>query len=196
MQVGDVDLVRHPVAPWPGPELAITAACNVRDDDFFVWCFTVAGDVGGIVWPAPASNVRVDGLWRHTCFEVFVGHAGMGSYFEFNLAPSGAWAAYAFAGYRAPAEPPRVPTPAISATRGDCRLSLTAVIDPRPWLAQGAATTLEVGLSAVLEHQSGGLGYFALHHPGERPDFHDRRGFVLRVEPERQAESAARERRQ
>jgi hypothetical protein len=41
---------------------------------------------------------------------------------------------------------------------------------------------LRLGLSAVIERADGGHSSWALAHPGERPDFHDPAGFVLRIE--------------
>ncbi len=182
MQAGEAVLVRHPREPWPGLALAVTAACRAHGGGGIACAFAVAGDLAAIVWPPAAVAARVDGLWRHTCFEVFIGPAGRPDYLEFNLAPSGQWAAYAFAGYRAPAPAPALRPPSISTTRGARRLSLNAVVDPHPWPDEGGPTTLEVGLSAVIEHESGTLGYYSLSHPAERPDFHDRRGFGLRLE--------------
>ena len=49
--------------------------------------------------------MRTDGLWRHTCFEAFIAAAVRPEYWEYNLSPSGAWAAYHFTGYRAGMEP-------------------------------------------------------------------------------------------
>jgi hypothetical protein len=46
-------------------------------------------------------------------------------------------------------------------------------------LQSGAA--LELGLTAVLEQPGGELSYWALNHPGPEPDFHDRRGWSLRL---------------
>ena len=40
-----------------------------------------------------------------------------------------------------------------------------------------------LGLSAVCEARDGSLQYWALRHPAERPDFHDRRSFALAVAP-------------
>lgn len=181
MQAGEAVLVRHPLAPWPGPALAVTAACRAQSDCRFACTFAVAGELGAIVWPPNVAGARVDGLWRHTCFEVFIGPAGRPGYVEFNLAPSGQWAAYAFAGYRAPTPPPALRPPSISTTRAARLLSLNAVVDPHPWLDQHSAASLEVGLCAVIEHENGTLGYYALCHPAGRPDFHDRRGFGLRI---------------
>jgi hypothetical protein len=114
---------------------------------------------------------------------VFIARRGAASYVEFNFAPSGAWAAYAFGGYRAPAPPPPVPAPAIRTEATAGRLSLTALLGPGSW-PQPEAGALEVGLAAVLETSDGALGYFALCHPAERPDFHDRRAFALTLAAE------------
>ena len=54
----------------------------------------------GIQMPKPAQPTRQDGLWLHTCFELFVLDPENGSYLEFNFSPSGCWAAYAFDNYR------------------------------------------------------------------------------------------------
>jgi hypothetical protein len=41
---------------------------------------------------------------------------------------------------------------------------------------------LRLGLAAVIERTDGGHSYWALTHPGDRPDFHDPAGFVLQIE--------------
>jgi hypothetical protein len=92
-----------------------------------------------------------DGLWRHTCFEVFVAKKGARAYREYNFSPSGEWAAYAFSSYR---------------KRGPAKI---------------AGGPLQIGLCAVIEEKSGALSYWALRHPRRKPDFHDRRGFVLEL---------------
>jgi hypothetical protein len=45
----------------------------------------------------------------------------------------------------------------------------------------GAAPSLQAGLCAVLEETSGALGYWALRHGAERPDFHLAETRVLRL---------------
>jgi hypothetical protein len=171
-------LIRHPDAPWSGPDVSISATCIVRAGGAGECRFEVVGGLDAVVVPGGDAAARVDGLWRHTCFEVFVARCGEPGYLEFNFAPSGAWAAYAFSGYRTPAPPPAVPAPAISTELTAGRLSLCALAGPGSWPApeQGA---LEIALAAVIEAKDGELGYFALRHPGTRPDFHDRRGFAL-----------------
>ena len=124
--------------------------------------------------------MRTDGLWRHTCFEAFVGAVASTEYWEFNFSPSGAWAAYHFSGYRAGMQPLR---------RGACRdfavdmqdgaLLLTAQARSRLAGARiGAA--LRLGLTAVIEDRAGQLSYWALKHPAEKPDFHHADSFLVR----------------
>ena len=45
--------------------------------------YVVTGRIGDVALPAVAAAARRDELWRHTCFEAFVG-AGVG-YYEFTL---------------------------------------------------------------------------------------------------------------
>jgi hypothetical protein len=176
-------LIRHPTAPWTGPEFSIAAACIVNDRGAGLCRFEVVGALDAIVVPAARTPASVDGLWRHTCFELFVGRRGAAAYREFNFSPSGAWVAYAFTGYRAVAPAPAVPVPVIRHETASGRLSLTALLGPGSWPEPGAGA-LEVGLAAVLEAADGALAYYALAHPAERPDFHDRRAFALTLGPE------------
>lgn len=133
-----------------------------------------------------------DGLWRHTCFEVFVSGAPP-AYVEWNFSPARDWARYAFAGYReplaadgsaasgsAPAALSVERTPAAPSSAGVEALATLVLRARIPLDAPPAATgSLRLGLSAVLEHADGSLGYWALAHPGARPDFHDPRSFLL-----------------
>lgn len=133
----------------------------------------------GIRFPAAAGAARADGLWQHTCGELFIADADATAYREFNFAPSGEWACYDFAAYRQRAEvAPKVPAPHIRfavdaiGARLDVRLS-RASLPPSggQWLA---------GVTAVTECDDGMLEYRALTHPAADPDFHDRAGFILK----------------
>jgi hypothetical protein len=169
-------LARHPAVPWPGPELVVTADWAVAPDGTVACRYEVTGDLAGLSVPAAGPARRVDGLWRHTCFEAFAAVPGAPAYVELNFAPSGEWAAYAFSAYRVPAAAPALAAPRIRTERAATRLLLEARLDAPPWPA--AAAAVEVALSAVLELADGSLGYYALTHPAPRPDFHDRRGFA------------------
>lgn len=127
-----------------------------------------------LVLPPPAPAQRADDLWRHTCFELFL-YDGGGRYREFNFSPSGQWAAYSFTAYRsemAPIHPARPPE--ILAEKGQDLFILTAFLD-----AADFAGASRAALSAVLEEPARRLSYWALHHGGERPDFHDPACFRL-----------------
>ena len=62
--------------------------------------FMVAAPPSALRLPAATAAQRTDGLWHHTCFELFLLDPADGSYLEFNFSPSGEWAAYQFDGYR------------------------------------------------------------------------------------------------
>jgi len=62
--------------------------------------YIVEGDLDRVRVPAPRPQRFADRLWRHTCCEIFIARRGLPGYHEFNLSPSGEWAAYAFERYR------------------------------------------------------------------------------------------------
>ncbi len=128
--------------------------------------------------PEAAAPERVEGLWRHTCCEVFVLGEDAPAYREFNFSPSGAWQAYAFAAYRQGGPLARAAAPRI-ARQDDGAFSLSVLL-PAANLPPGRR--LRLGLSAVIEDAAGGLSYWALRHPPGRPDFHHPDGFILELE--------------
>ena len=126
--------------------------------------------------PVRTEPRRADGLWRHTCFEAFVGDTNSGGYAEFNYAPSGDWAAYRFAAYRAEPQPLILVQIPIATGVVTGRFQLAAELD-LGCLPGGYRQPFAVGLAAVLEDAGGELSYWALAHSAELADFHDRRGF-------------------
>jgi hypothetical protein len=137
--------------------------------------YALTGDLQQLTVPDSRQPARVDGLWRETCFEIFLRAAGSAPYVEFNFAPSGEWAAYAFAEYRKgmraleQPEPPR-----IVCTRAAQRLEVKVQFHSSLLIEPG----LRAALSAVLKHKDGKVSYWALAHPQGKPDFHDEVGFV------------------
>ena len=141
--------------------------------------YELTGDLAGLRLALGGNREQpTEGLWRHTCMELFVRQPTAGAYLEFNLAPSGQWAAYRFSGYRAGMapltgiRPPRIELRTLSE-----RLLLSADVELPP----DQVGALRLGLSAVVESAQGQLGYWALRHGAERPDFHHPDGFDFEI---------------
>jgi hypothetical protein len=179
-------LLVHP-ASQPGPVRVLEVAARrhrgaVRPSAELELTYAMHGDVARLQLPEPRAPVRADGLWRHTCFEAFI-RCGGREYWEYNLSPSGAWAAYHFTGYREgmTAQLEGAPPQIQLRIRPDS-LELTARLD-LDWLARSAASSpLELALAAVVEDDAHVLSYWALAHPAEKPDFHHADGFVLTLD--------------
>ena len=144
--------------------------------------FSLTGDVVRLRIPTPQPSRRADGLWQHTCFEVFIRHEGEPGYYEFNLAPSGAWAVYAFSRYRDGAPLAQAVDPRIAVRRAEQQLELDALIRLECLPLAPLCARLQLALSAVIEDKQGVLSYWALTHPPGRPDFHHPDAFVLELE--------------
>jgi hypothetical protein len=167
-------LLPHPLSPLIPVLLTVECRPEARE---LVLHYRLRGDPRLLRWPAPRGG-RADGLWQHTCFEAFVAAEGVSAYHEFNFAPSGQWAHYAFRAERERgSDPDTAPPPLIDRQDQADGVDLIAVIDRRalphgPW---------QIGLSAVLEDTHGRLAHLALRHPGDKPDFHDRAGWTLHL---------------
>ncbi len=141
--------------------------------------YELVGDLARVRIGTGHPDGPTEGLWRHTCMEVFVGGTPAGPYLEFNLAPDGQWAAYRFSGYRAgmtaltAIRPPRIELRLQSE-----RLLLSADVELPEDLA---AAPLHLGISAVVENTRGPLEYWALRHAGPKPDFHHPDGFGFEI---------------
>jgi hypothetical protein len=141
--------------------------------------YIVEGDPARLKLPGPRKPARTDGLWRTTCFELFLAGEGT-AYSELNFSPSGQWAAYRFGAYRDESEPlalNEAPT--------------SRLLDPEPFgimLLATVAVALEprarFGATAVIEETDGTMSYWALAHPDpEKPDFHHPDCFALELPP-------------
>jgi len=145
--------------------------------------FTLRANLTALELPPPGPAVRTDGLWRHTCFEVFVRRAGGNEYREYNFSPSGAWAAYHFTAYREGMAPlMKGAAPQITQQISSETCEVVATLD-LSWLAKSSAGVgLRLGLSAVIEDRARVLSYWALEHPADKPDFHHADSFVVTLD--------------
>lgn len=140
--------------------------------------YRVSGDVSSLQIPEQAKPARCNGLWRHTCFELFVAGAGT-DYFEFNFSPSLQWAAYRFDSYReAMADLHLTSPPHIRVEHTPGSLTLDARIELPESTPSEAGEPPRMALAAIIESRDGNISYWALAHPAGKPDFHHPDGFV------------------
>ena len=146
--------------------------------------FRLEGELSRLrIPPRRAPRVGTE-LWRHTCFEAFVALEDLAKYHELNFAPSGEWALYAFRAYRErDARTGEMPAPPIEVRASATRFELDTEVELGRLSPIYPRRVLRLGLSAVVEASDGTLSYWALDHAAATPDFHDRRSFVLRLEP-------------
>ena len=164
------------------PGIAISGTIGRRADTLSV-AWTVRGDIPVLAIPAPEGPpARRDRLWEETCLELFLGIAGSGGYWEFNLSPAGRWNVYRFTSYREGMQE----EPAFSSLPFGVRIEpgiLRLSLDLELGKITPGGEPVEVGICAVVRTTAGGTSHWALVHPGPRPDFHRRDGFALTLRP-------------
>jgi hypothetical protein len=117
-------------------------------------------------------------LWRETCLELFLAPENVPHYWEVNLSPAGHWNVYGFRAYRQGLhEEPALTALPFTVTREPAALSLALELDMTGLIFPDQA--LELAIAAVIQAVDGSLTYWALAHPGSRPDFHRRDAFVI-----------------
>jgi hypothetical protein len=169
-----VALVPHPATPSNAARFIVVHLR--REPQVLALRYVLTGNLGQVRLPAPRPAARADGLWRHTCFEVFIAVDRSPAYQEFNFSPSSEWAAYALGGYRERSAPLDCDAPRIAVRASDTELELEARI------VRAGPGRLRLGLSAVVEDAQGVLSYWALRHPSDRPDFHHADAFALEID--------------
>lgn len=174
-------LTAHPAHP-PARVDSVEAKIIGADANWLRLRWRIDG-AQALVVPPFGGKGRADGLWRTTCFELFLMPGEGPAYSEFNLSPSERWAAYDFSGYReSMAERPVEREPQGTIRQGssmatfDAAIPLTALPDP----------DCAMNLCAVIEEQGGVMSYWALAHPKGAPDFHDPACFTARLPAPRQ----------
>jgi hypothetical protein len=155
-------LIRHPDTPAGAIHTVEVELQRVPGGA--IATFRAVGDVSRLAIPPPAPAVRTDELWRTTCFELFVAGEGL-SYREFNLSPSGAWAAYGFDDYRQGMSEADASVQ-VETSSTNKMFELVAKIEsefPLP---------AHIGLTAVIEEADGAIRYWATAFRPGKPDFH------------------------
>lgn len=153
----------------------------VRNAETLLIKYRVEGDLASLRWPAPVPlPSRCHGLWQSTCFEFFVSTRGEPGYWEVNCSPNGCWNVYRFNAYREEmVEEASAKTLCCSVSEDSNGLDLSCRLETSGMIEKSC--TLEIGVSAVLQHRTDELQYWALCHPGLKADFHDRRSFTIKM---------------
>ncbi|MFC7410133.1 DOMON-like domain-containing protein [Hydrogenophaga atypica] len=171
-----LNLLCHPATPCP-LALQVSATLHWQASGMLLR-YRVSGQVADIQLPPAATPGAADGLWQHTCMEAFVSPVWAAHYREFNFSPSGQWAAYCFSAERqrdTDTEARRPIQPTLRMEHTSEQFDLWAEL---PATALPPASSLCLGLSAVIETRDGHRSYWALQHPRpDRPDFHHRGGW-------------------
>jgi hypothetical protein len=170
------------LAPFPSarhlPSVTIGGAI-ARHANALAIRYRLLGRLREVLIPEPAAVPdRRDGLWKDMCFELFLAVRGSPPYWEFNLSPAGHWNVYRFTSYRQGMEEEREFSSLpfrVERQSGSLSLSLELDLDR----IAGGDQFLEVAVSAVIKQRDGSVTYWALTHPGPKPDFHRREGFVV-----------------
>jgi hypothetical protein len=176
-------LTPHLSTPLPA-DWSLTVKCDAGPTAVAL-TWTLQADMASICLPRAATPARRDGLWRHTCFELFVADPDGAGYREFNFSPSSEWAAYSFTRYRegmAALELPHAPEVCLESAATGLQLATQL---PRAALGSaraGRSARRRCALTAVIERADGSIAYLALAHPPGRPDFHHRDGFAVELE--------------
>jgi hypothetical protein len=158
-----------------GPIRSVTASITATEQGCEAE-FRLDGHIPGIVLPPAALSERMDNLWQTTCFEIFWQPIGGTGYREFNLSPSGQWAAYDFDSFRDRMRDAPVGAIAISCSHDAATLMLRASI------AADLPSPAQVALNAVVEQADGGKQYWALAFPPGPPEFHSEANRQLIIE--------------
>src|SRR6266851_1483647 len=120
--------------------------------------FRLDGDIPQIRVPSPGAPRINTHLWQHTCFEAFYGYRNGGLLANETMRPH------------------------IAVRSTGSTLELDALVRLDVLSAIHPHASLRIGLSAVIE-ACDGLSYWAIHHPADKPDFHNADGFALMLEP-------------
>ena len=175
--MSDVQLLFHPVSDAggvTGVDVSITRVLRgkIQVD------YRVSGAVSELEVPAQAQPHRVEGLWKNTCFEIFIKQSDKEIDLEYNFSPSSQWAVYQFSSYRRDMAEVATAAPEIIVEWQEFDLVISASLYlPDGW----QESDVKVGLSAVLATQNGNRSYWALVHPEGDPDFHHKDCFALEL---------------
>ena len=157
---------------------AIEVEVGIEHAESIIVRYRIVGDIEALRIPAPDTRLDPERLWEHTCCELFVAAPDDDGYVEWNFSPTGQSARFVFSSYRCrtPTTGPADSEVLVAKRPDELRLEARAALQP------ALTGPTRMSLTTVIEDAGGRLSYWALHHPGARPDFHHRDGFTLTLE--------------
>jgi len=143
--------------------------------------YEASGNLDHIEFAGSAlAPLRMDRLWKATCFELFLTTPDRDDYWEFNLSPALHWNAYHFDRYReGMREESLLNELPFQLERADNRFRLSLEFDISILIS--TKKPISAGITAVIRTQDGQTDYWALTHKGSEPDFHRRDSFILQL---------------
>ena len=171
----------RPFASSPTTADYIISGVVARSEGKLVIDYSLKGPLDMLCMRPPAKvPLRKDRLWEETCFECFIGRDSQKGYWEINLSPAGHWNIYQFDGYRSGMKEASACSlfPSVEASAPDrftirCDLYLNTI---------GLANIrINIGPCAILKTTDLKMSYWAMGHPGPKPDFHRQDGFELNL---------------
>jgi hypothetical protein len=173
----------------------IAGELNITSTDIHC-CWQLDATDESIDWPpitrghgvsAGGEQCRHMNLWEHSCFELFFRIPEEETYYEFNVSPSGHWNSFEFTGLRnGMSETSTIRLESCVSSKDGRKHTLSANL-----VHELPTRRLQVGVCAIVEfkrvestgttgqQEDASLAYYALSHPGVRPDFHHPRGHVM-----------------
>ena len=122
------------------------------------------------------TGQRRNGLWKATCFELFMAEPLTPAYREFNFSPGGDWAAYHFDAYRAGMRNEELLAPPAITTDFDGRCLILSAVLSLGHLDDDSM----LNFAAVIDENGFGQSLWATSH-AEQPDFHARHCFAEKL---------------
>ena len=114
LQWGELDVPMLGLShDWHGAQLEVPAAFSLAMDERRLW-FIAHHRRAAELHPQARPGLFLAELWRHDVAELFLADPGSGRYFEFNLAPNGAWWSCEFVAPRVRAEETDIAMPGVA----------------------------------------------------------------------------------
>jgi hypothetical protein len=145
--------------------------------------YELHGEIDQILIPQKKNHPeRLDYLWEHTCYEAFICTDRDAGYWEANISPSGDWNFYRFEEYRK-GQSVESKLDRIESQVGTSSsiFSLKAKLDLLGVISSSHSEPINLGLTAVIEGKNAAKSYWAVRHSGQKPDFHLRQSFAIKI---------------